>query len=115
MRMKIQARRKEKRRGPRRNCFVFCALLLVAGIASPVHRTLAQEVAWASGITEAVNDVTLSSPLAGIIAKRKFEEGQFVKAGESIIELDSRLEQLEMQRRKFMVDLKKTDMENSQK
>jgi RND family efflux transporter MFP subunit len=111
--MEIQPPRREERRGPRLNCFAFCALLLVAG--SPVLETFAQEAAWATGITEAVNDVTLSSPLAGIIAKRKFEEGQFVKAGESIIELDSRLEELEVQRRKFMVDLKKTDMENSQK
>ncbi|MDB6041262.1 MAG: Membrane-fusion protein-like protein [Verrucomicrobiales bacterium] len=70
---------------------------------------------WVSGITESINDVTLSSPAAGILSQRKFEEGQWVKAGDSIVELDKRLEELEMQRRKFMVDLKKSDMENSKK
>lgn len=70
---------------------------------------------WVTGITEAINDVTLSSPSAGILSQRKVEEGQWVKAGESIVELDKRLEELEMQRRKFMVDLKKSDMESSKK
>jgi len=103
----IRWRTDTRLRGP------FLFFLCAAAMFLPV--TCAQEGTWVSGITEAVNDVTLSSPAAGIIAKRKFEEGQSVKTGESIIELDNRLEQLEVQRRKFMVDLKKTDMENSQK
>jgi RND family efflux transporter MFP subunit len=70
---------------------------------------------WVNGITEAINDVTLSAPAAGIIGKRPFKEGDTVKAGALIIELDKKLEELEVGRRKYVVDLKKTDMETSKK
>src|SRR6476620_5261056 len=71
--------------------------------------------AWVNGITEAINDVTLSAPSAGIISKRPFKEGDSVKAGETIVELDKRLEELEVGRRKYVLDLKKTDMDTSKK
>jgi RND family efflux transporter MFP subunit len=96
----------------------FCLLALALNLALTPFSVSAAEPGpgvWITGITEAVNDVTLSSPSAGILGSRKFEEGQWVKAGESIVELDKRLEELEMQRRKFMVDLKKSDMESSKK
>jgi RND family efflux transporter MFP subunit len=75
----------------------------------------AESGAWVSGITEAINDVVLSAPTAGIISKRPFKEGDPVKAGETIIELDKRLEELEVSRRKYVLDLKKTDMDTSKK
>jgi RND family efflux transporter MFP subunit len=70
---------------------------------------------WVNGITEAINDVTLSAPSAGIIGKRPVQEGDFVKVGQIVLELDKRLEELEVSRRKFVVDLKRTDVENSKK
>jgi RND family efflux transporter MFP subunit len=71
--------------------------------------------AWVNGITEAINDVVLSAPSAGIISRRPFKEGDTVKAGETIIELDKRLEELEVSRRKYVLDLRKTDLETSKK
>lgn len=75
----------------------------------------AQTSNWVSGITEAIHDVTLSAPAAGIIGKRPLKEGDFVKAGEVILELDKRLEDLEVNRRKFVLDLRKTELESSKK
>ncbi len=92
------------------NLFAIAAIVLSAfGLTS-----YAQEN-WVTGITEAINDVTLSAPASGIIGKRPLKEGDFVTAGETILELDKRLEELEVNRRKFVLDLKKSDMENSQK
>src|SRR3954469_17617502 len=85
--------------------------VILAVLASTLH---AQET-WVTGITEAINDVTLSAPTSGIIGNRPLKEGDFVTAGETILELDKRLEELEVNRRKFVLDLKKSDMDNSQK
>lgn len=71
--------------------------------------------AWVAGITEAISDVTLSASTAGQIGKRPVKEGAVVKAGETILELDKRLEELEVNRRKYILDLKRTDMDNSKK
>jgi RND family efflux transporter MFP subunit len=68
---------------------------------------------WANGITEAINDVVLGVSLPGIIGNRPVKEGDFVKAGQPVIELDSKLEKLEMERRKEVMELKKTDMERT--
>jgi len=92
--------------------------MLVCGLMALMWRgpqARAQEGQWASGITEAINDVVLSAPAAGIIGKRPLKEGDFVEAGGSIIELDRRLEELELDRRKHVLDLRRTDMENSRK
>ena len=88
---------------------------LTWSLFSSTHAADAADGTWANGITEAINDVVLSAPAAGIISKRPFKEGESVKAGETIIELDRRLEELEVGRRKYVLDLKKTDMETSKK
>ena len=75
---------------------------------------VAQET-WVEGITEAISDVTLSAPSAGIISIRPVKEGDFVKAGTILLELDKELEVLEVTRRKSVLDLRTTDMENSKK
>ena len=51
------------------------------------------------GITEPFLDVTLSASVAGIITAQKFREGDFVKEGDVILELDRKLEELETARR----------------
>ena len=66
-----------------------------------------------SGITEPILDATLSSPVSGIIATQKVKEGEFVKGGETIIELDKRLEELEARRRGIILPPMKTDLEGT--
>ncbi|MGO9478586.1 MAG: efflux RND transporter periplasmic adaptor subunit [Limisphaerales bacterium] len=57
-----------------------------------------------SGITEPFMDVTLGLADAGIIREQFFKEGDAVKKGEVILELDTNLETLEVQRRKAVMD-----------
>ena len=64
-----------------------------------------------TGITEPILNVTLSSPVAGIVGKRLFKEGDFVKEGQVVVELDKRLEELEASRRKLIANKSKTDFE----
>jgi RND family efflux transporter MFP subunit len=85
----------------------FAAAMLLAQIAH------AQSGNWATGITEAINDVTLSSSLPGILGNRVVKEGDFVKAGTPVVDLDKRLEELEVERRKYVLDLKKTDLDST--
>lgn len=66
---------------------------------------------WLPGITEPVNDATMSSPVIGIIGARLVEEGAFVKKGQIIVELDKRIEELELTRRKLVLDLAKTELD----
>jgi RND family efflux transporter MFP subunit len=63
------------------------------------------------GITEPFLDVTLSASVPGIITARKFKEGDAVKEGDTLIELDKRLEELEVQRRKVVLDARRKDFE----
>jgi RND family efflux transporter MFP subunit len=63
----------------------------------------------AHGITEPVCDVTLSASVSGIVNAWRFKEGDFVKEGEAIIELDKKLEELEAERRRLVMANRKTD------
>ena len=82
---------------------------------------LAMAPSWAAdlqnipGITEPFLDVTLNASVPGIISKRRFQEGDFVKAGEAIIELDQRLEELEVERRQLVVEARRTDYQGTLK
>jgi RND family efflux transporter MFP subunit len=100
-----------------RNYPLGATLLAVAGLllCVPVQLKAAENGIWVNGITEAINDVTLSAPAAGIISNRPFKEGDAIKAGQTIVELDKKLEELEVTRRKYVLDLKKTDMDTSKK
>src|SRR2546422_493039 len=59
-------------------------LLGLAILAGPSPGTAA-ETPPAAGITEAILDVTLSTPVPGIVAVRKFKEGDFIKEGEVLL------------------------------
>lgn len=78
--------------------------LLASLLAASVAR--AQRAITASGITEPVADATLSSPMAGLVGAWKFKEGDRVKADQAIIELDKRLDELEVERRKLIWESK---------
>jgi RND family efflux transporter MFP subunit len=79
-------------------------LLLVAALGlvglAPLH---AQTLQF-SGITEPYMDVTLGLGDAGIIRTQYFKEGDRVKQGDVILELDKNLEKLEVERRKAIMD-----------
>jgi RND family efflux transporter MFP subunit len=82
-------------------CLFFAIGSLV--LSSALH---GQELKPASpdGITEPVFDVTLSFPDPGIISVENFKEGDFVTTNDVLIKLDSRLEQLEVDRRKVVME-----------
>ncbi len=61
---------------------------------------------WVRGITEPYRDVTLTSPVAGTIVAIPREEGQRVRRGDTIVELERDLEELEVERRKLIAESK---------
>jgi RND family efflux transporter MFP subunit len=81
-------------------------LLLAAGIAAAADAPIA-----ATGITEPSRDATLSSSVSGILSARNFAEGAQVNEGDVILELDKRLEELEVARRKLVMEARRTDFE----
>lgn len=66
-----------------------------------------------AGITEAFMDVTLSSSVQGTIHLEHYKEGAQVKEGEVILQLDTRLEELEAQRRKQVMEHAMMDYEGT--
>jgi len=72
---------------------------MVVAHAAPAPRT-------ATGITEPEKDALLSASVAGTIATVARKRGEFVRQGELILELDSELEKLEVERRKLVADSK---------
>jgi RND family efflux transporter MFP subunit len=67
-----------------------------------------------AGITESLLEVSLSSSVAGIITREPFREGDFVKSGAALVELDRKLEELEAERRKLIVNARQHDFEATQ-
>lgn len=57
-----------------------------------------------TGITEPFQDATLTSTVAGTVGRHFFVEGDFVEAGKVILELDKRLEELEVVRREVVLE-----------
>src|ERR1700722_263287 len=64
----------------------------------------AADLLTVDGITEPYMDVTLGFADAGIIRNQFFKEGDGVKKGDVILELDKELETLEVQRRKAVME-----------
>lgn len=79
-----------------------------------VSAVQAAELTPITGITEPFLDVTLSAPVPGIITTEFFQEGQPAKKGEVILQLDKKLEELEVARRKAILDRAKTDLDSTQ-
>jgi RND family efflux transporter MFP subunit len=69
------------------------------------------EVPWTAGITEPIRDVTLAFPVVGIVMARPFPEGAVVKQGEALVELDKRIEELEVERRRLVRDLARMELD----
>lgn len=72
------------------------AVVLALGILIQTNATRA--AIWVDGITEPIHDITMSCPVIGIVAARLVEEGDSVKKGQVLIELDKHLEELQVDR-----------------
>jgi RND family efflux transporter MFP subunit len=88
-------------------------LLLAVCAAAPGVSALAGDVTCVSGITEPFRDVTVGASVAGIIHAEFFKEGDWVKKGDVILELDKRLEELEVQRRRAVMDQNKMELDST--
>lgn len=65
-------------------------------------------------LTEPIGDVYLSTTVSGTISKINCSEGTFVDKGFVIVELDSRSEELEVQRRHYFVENLKAELSRSE-
>ena len=88
-------------------------LVLVSFLFGPALRAAEQKLAIA-GITEPFLDVTLSASVPGIISRQALREGDWVKEGQVILELDKRTEELEEARRKLVMDTRKIEFDSTQ-
>jgi len=89
------------------------ALIAPLLLALAATTCLAAEPVWVSGITEVINDSVLSSPVIGIIGARPFQEGSRVKQGEIVVELDKRLEEIEVVRKRLIRDHARAEMDRA--
>lgn len=97
--------------------WLYAMLLLFGGICPAAENAAVSGTAGAvvvSGLTEPFLDVTLSSPVSGILRVELFKEGEWVNKGDVILELDKKLEEFEAARRKAIMDHNKADMESTQ-
>ncbi len=62
--------------------------------------------ATVEGITEPLHDLVISASVPGTIAKILVKEGDFVESGVSILELEKRQEELEVERRRILSESK---------
>jgi len=90
---------------------IFTATVCAGNVLSSARAAEPLEV---SGITEPFTDVTLGLSDAGIIHKQFFKEGESVKKGDVILELDKNLETLEVARRKAVRDQNQMVYESTQ-
>jgi membrane fusion protein (multidrug efflux system) len=65
-------------------------------------------------LTESVGDVEMSSPVSGTVAVIHHGEGKFVEAGTVVLELESRTEQLDVERRKVQVETLAAELARSE-
>jgi len=86
-------------------------LLFFAGQISIL--SAAENTTWVSGITEAIDDATLSSSVIGIVRARPFPEGAKVNKGDVILALDNRLEELEVTRKKLIREHAKSELDRA--
>jgi RND family efflux transporter MFP subunit len=75
-------------------------VLLLAGFCLP--SAMADEVISIPGITVPIHDVLLSLPTMGTVKKIFYQEGDYVKKGTVILNLDMQLEVLEVGRRRLI-------------
>ena len=82
---------------------------MVAALAS--HSVAATSVPC---LTESFGDVEMSAPVAGAVAVIHHGEGKFVEAGTVVLELESRTEQLDLERRSVQAEILKAELTRSE-
>jgi RND family efflux transporter MFP subunit len=87
--------------------FVATAFLFAATFALPA-RAAEKRI---DGITQPYLDVIVSAPVQGIVNVAPCQEGDEVKEGQVILELDNKLEELEVARRKAVMEFNRTDLD----
>jgi len=98
---------------PARRTLVPAVVLLAFSAIAPPMPAPAGEIPGVDGITEPFRDVTVGASVAGIIHTEFFKEGDLVKKGDVILELDKRLEELEVQRRRAVMDQNKMELDST--
>lgn len=88
-------------------------ILLAVSCAGPFATARAAAAKAISGITEPFMDVTLGASVAGIVHIEFFKEGDVVKKGDVILELDKRLEELEVERRTAVMKQNKMQLDST--
>ena len=89
---------------PNRPCPAIVALLLAVSLFFPL--TLFAEDLSVSGFTEPYRDSTLGISVTGQVTKIHVKEGDKVKPGQAILELDQQSEALEIKRRQLLAESK---------
>ena len=63
------------------------------------------------GITEPFHDVTMNCSVTGIIGARLVQEGEFVTRGQLLIELDKKLEELDLSRKELAREMYQSELD----
>lgn len=85
--------------------------LALATAVGALCEMLCAEQVRVEAVTEPIRDITMAFPVIGVVGARPLEEGAAVRQGQLVIELDKRLEELEVQRRKLACDLAKIELD----
>lgn len=85
--------------------------LALATAVGALCEMLCAEPVRVEAVTEPIRDITMAFPVIGVVGARPLEEGAAVRQGQLVIELDKRLEELEVQRRKLACDLAKIELD----
>lgn len=70
---------------------------------------------WHEGLCQATVDASLSFPVPGVLAKIVKKEGETVKEGDVILEMESEMETLEVTRQKLAVASAKSEFDRTKK
>lgn len=81
---------------------------------APVRQEKWQPTLQAVGSLKAVNGVTISTDLAGIVSEIAFQSGAVVKEGDLLVRLDSKQEQAQLQAAEARRDLAKLSLKRQQ-
>jgi RND family efflux transporter MFP subunit len=68
---------------------------------------------WHDGLCQATVDASLSFPVGGVLAKVLVREGESVKAGEPLLELENDIETLEVKRQELAVEAARKDYDRT--
>jgi RND family efflux transporter MFP subunit len=79
----------------------FQKMLLLCCAYAGAGSVLGQPV---SGLIEPINDIEISAPIPGRVSAIHFKEGERVSAGAVVLELDARMELLEIERRRLIYE-----------